>query len=298
MANMTRRNLVRSSIAAAAGFGLGGRMAFAKGLDLTPGIQLYSVRAQMAQNLEETLVAVAAAGYKEVESAALPKVGAKEVRAALDKAGLRCVSSHHPFGDLSARFDEVVAYDTELGVKFIICSSPGFRPSADQPAPKRAMTIDDWRYNAEQFNAMSDKMAKAGIKMGYHNHVHEFEVIDGTMPYMELLRIADPKKVTFELDCGWAKVAGQDPVQLMKDHPYRFSMLHVKDFHLPGKPTFDTSQAKVTELGRGDIDYRPIYRQASENQHIQHAFVEQESFDIPWKDSLKVDFDYLGSLKS
>jgi sugar phosphate isomerase/epimerase len=298
MAIMTRRTLVRNSIATAAGFGMGRRMAFAKGLTLPPGIQLYSVRAQMAENLEETLEAVAAAGYKEVESAALPKVGARQVRAALDKAGLKCVSSHHPFVDLSTHFDEVVSYDAELGSKFIICSSPGFRPSAEGPAPKRAMTIDDWQYNAEQFNAMSDKMAKAGIQMGYHNHVHEFEVINGTMPYLELLRLADPKKVTFELDCGWAKVAGQDPVELMKSHPYRFTMLHVKDFHLPGKPTFDTSQAKVTELGRGDINYGPIFEQASKNQTIRHTFVEQEAFDIPWKESLKVDFEYLQSLKS
>jgi sugar phosphate isomerase/epimerase len=295
MANITRRNLVRSSITVAAGFTLAGRIAFAKTLNLPPGLQLYSVRSQMAEDLDGTLSAVATAGYKEVEAASLPKVSAKQIRAALDKAGLRCVSAHHPFGDLSARFDETIAYDAELGVKFIICASPGFRPSTD-PNAKRTMTIDDWRYNAEQFNAMAEKMAKSGITMGYHNHVHEFDPIDGTMPYMELLRIANPKTVTFELDCGWAKVAGQDPIQLMKDHPYRFSMLHVKDFHLPGKPTFDTSQAKVTELGRGDIHYQPIFQQAADNQHIQHAFVEQESFDIPWKESLKVDYEYLKTL--
>jgi sugar phosphate isomerase/epimerase len=298
MQPITRRNLIRNSISVAAGLSLGSKIAFAKGLDLPPAIQLYSVRTQMAENLDEALAAVAAAGYKEVESAALPKISAKEVRAALDKAGLTCVSSHQSFADLSTHFDETVEYDSQLGSKYIICSSPGFRPSNDQSGPRRTPTIDDWRYNAEQFNVISEKMAKAGIALGYHNHVHEFEMIDGTMPYLELLRIADPKKVTFELDCGWAKVAGQDPVQLMKDHPYRFSMLHVKDFHLPPKPTFDTSEAKVTELGRGDIDYRPIFRQAAENQRIKHAFVEQEAFDMPWKDSLKIDAQYLATLRS
>jgi sugar phosphate isomerase/epimerase len=298
MTQMTRRSLLRSSVAVAAGLSLGRRIAFAKGLDLPPAIQLYSVRTQMAENLDETFAAVAAAGYREVESAALPKLGAKEIRAALDKAGLKCVSAHQSFVDLSTRLDETIEYDAQLGVRYIICSSPGFRPSSGQATPRRTPTIDDWRYNAEQFNIISDKMAKSGIALGYHNHVHEFEVIEGTMPYLELLRIADPKKVTFELDCGWAKVAGQNPVQLMKDHPYRFSMLHVKDFHLPSKPTFETSEAKVTELGRGDIDYRPIFQQASENQHIQHAFVEQEAFDIPWKESLKVDADYLRTLRS
>ena len=52
----------------------------------------------------------------------------------------------------------------------------------------------------------------------------------------------------------------------------------------------------MTELGRGSIDYRPIFAQAAENQKITHAFVEQESFDIPWKESLKVDAQYLKTL--
>jgi hypothetical protein len=52
----------------------------------------------------------------------------------------------------------------------------------------------------------------------------------------------------------------------------------------------------VTELGRGSIDYRPIFAQAAKNQKITHAFVEQEEFDIPWQESLKVDADYLKSL--
>ena len=36
--------------------------------------------------------------------------------------------------------------------------------------------------------------------------------------------------------------------------------------------------------------------QAAENQKITHAFVEQEEFDIPWKESLKVDAEYMKKL--
>lgn len=74
-------------------------------------------------------------------------------------------------------------------------------------------------------------------------------------------------------------------------------MFHVKDFHLPANISIAThDQAKVTELGRGSIDYRPIFAQAAKNQKITHSFVEQEEFDIPWKESLKVDADYLKNL--
>ena len=66
---------------------------------------------------------------------------------------------------------------------------------------------------------MGEKTAAAGIRFGYHNHVREFAVTDGKTPYMELLQLTDPKKVTFELDCGWAVVAGMNPVEIMKTIP-------------------------------------------------------------------------------
>lgn len=254
----------------------------------------------MLEDLDEALAAVSAAGYTEVEAASLPKKSAKDIRAALDKAGLRCVSAHHPFPDLKRGFDEIVAYDKELGVQFMICSSPGYRtpsPSGTQGS-QRPYSLDDWRYNAEQFNAFGEKAAASDVRFGYHNHTREFVETDGKSPYVELLQLTNPKKVTFELDCGWAMVAGVNPVEIMKSHPYRISMLHVKDFKLPPNPTPENhDEAKVTELGLGTVNYRPIFAQAAKTQHIQHAFVEQEAFDIPWKESLKVDADYMRTFK-
>jgi len=264
-------------------------------LGLPLAIQLYSVRQQLPSDFEGTLQQVAKAGFREVESAGYFGKSVAEVKQALQKAGLRCVSAHHSHADLRQKFDEILAFDKELGVEYLICSSPTFKEPlpAGTPANSRAMTIDDWRWNAEQFNKMAEKTAAVGIRFGYHNHVHEFEQIDGTVPYMELLRIMDPAKATLELDCGWAMVAGVKPQDLMRDHPNRFSMLHIKDFK---DPAAGLKGAKVTELGKGDIDYRPIFQQAAKTQKIRHAFVEQEAFDMPWLDSLKVDADYMRRL--
>jgi sugar phosphate isomerase/epimerase len=253
----------------------------------------------MLQDLDEALAAISAAGYTEVEAASLPKKSAREIRTALDKAGLKCVSAHHSFSDFSTRLDETVAYDKELGVNFIICASPGHRtPSpTGTPGGEKPFTLDDWRYNADQFNIFGEKTAASGVRFGYHNHTREFVVTDGKTPYLELLQLTDPKKVTFELDCGWVMVSGANPAEIMKNHPYRITMLHVKDFNLPQNPTPENHEAKVTELGRGSVDYHPIFAQAAKTQHIQHAFVEQEAFDMPWKESLKVDADYLRNFK-
>jgi sugar phosphate isomerase/epimerase len=266
-------------------------------LGLMPGIQLYSVRQQMAQDFEGTLAAVREAGYLEVESATLPKKPAAEIRRALDQAGLKCVSSHRSFVDVTRDLDATTEFEKTVGVSYIICPGPGRRNTPVSGQKAGPFTIDDWKYNAEEFNKTGEKLKEAGIIFGYHNHWVEFKPVDDKVPYEVLLEFCEPDKMTFEMDMGWVKVAGQDPAALMKKYPHRFSMLHVKDFHLPPNISFAThNEAKVTELGRGSIDYRPIFAQAAENQKITHAFVEQEEFDMPWKESLRVDAEYMKNL--
>jgi sugar phosphate isomerase/epimerase len=292
----TRREFMGGTLSAVA-FAMLAKNALANPMGLPLAIQLYSVREQMSADLDMALAAVAAAGFVEVEAAALPRKSAKEIRASLDKAGLRCVSAHHGFADLAPQFDELVAFDAELGAKYVICASPGHRiSSAAASGSPPSVSLDDWRYNAERFNEFGDRAQKLGLQFGYHNHVGEFHTVDGVLPYDELMKLTDSKKVTFELDCGWAFVAGHDPVELMQKHPYRISMLHVKDFHREEVTAGPTHEPKVTELGRGDIDYKPVLAQAKKNQRILHAFVEQEAFDVPWMESLKIDAEYMKML--
>lgn len=291
---VSRRQFVAGTAVAA--LGLTTRATFANPFGLPLGVQLYSVRKQMAEDFDEALAGVAAAGFTEVEAAALPKKPAREIRASLDKAGLRCVSAHHPFPDLHARFDEIVAYDKELGCQFLICSSPSFRtpPPAGTHPP---MALDDWHYMAEQFNIMGEKTQTSGVHFGYHNHTPEFALTEGKTPLLELIRLTDVKNVTFELDCGWVIVGGANPIDLLITHPHRFSMLHVKDFIVDPHAAKGV-EPKVMELGQGSIDYVPIFAQAAKTQHIVHAFVEQEAFNMPWKQSLKVDADYMKKFKN
>lgn len=273
------------------------KFSFAMPLGLKPGIQLYSVRDQMAKDFEGTLAAVREAGYVEVESAALPKKSAAEIRKALDNAGLKCVSSHRGFDDVTKNLNATTDFEKTIGVSYIICPGPGRRNPPAPSSKRESLSIDDWKWNGEEFNKTGEKLKSEGITFGYHNHWLEFVPVEGKIPYEELLAVCEPDKTTFEMDLGWVKVAGRDPVALMQKYPHRFSMFHVKDFHLPPNVSYATAQkAKVTELGRGSIDYRPIFAQAAKNQKITHAFVEQEEFDIPWKESLKVDADYMKNL--
>jgi sugar phosphate isomerase/epimerase len=109
--------------------------------------------------------------------------------------------------------------------------------------------------------------------------------------YDDLLRLTDPAKVTMELDCGWMVLGGKSPVDYLTRYPTRFSMLHVKDFKLTGA-TPGSEPPPSTELGHGNIDYHPIFA-AAKKPKIEHAFVEQEEFDMPPMQALKIDADYM-----
>ena len=297
MGGQTRREFLQKSGAAglvAAATAVSPRALMASPFGLPLGLQLYSVRELLPKDYEGTLKQVAALGYREVEAAGFYKHSAAEVKQAMGAAGLRCVSAHYPAGDLYQRVDEVIAFHKELGAEYIVCSSPRQKELTAAPTGggHTKLSIDDWRWNAEQFNGIGKKAKAAGLRFGYHNHVAEFGKIDGTVPYDELLRLTDPELVTFELDCGWVKVGGGDAEAYLREHAKRISMLHVKDF----KPAEAGAEPKAAELGRGTTDFKAIFAAANKT-YIKHCFVEQEAFNLAPMESLKVDADYMKGIQ-
>ena len=266
----------------------------AETLPLPLGLQLYSLREQLPNDYDGTLHQIAALGYREVEAAGFFGHTAAQVKQSMKNAGLNCVSAHYPYAQLDSNFDEILRFAEALGLKYIICSSPGLKNPTEAHGPHHALTLEDWRWNAEQFNRFGEKVKEAGLQFGYHNHIAEFKEDNGVLPYDELLRITDPSKVTMELDCGWMIVGGQSPVNYLARHSGRFSMLHIKDFKR-GEPVTSRPPPTPTELGRGSIDYRLIFR-AAVKAHIRHCFVEQEAFDVPPMESLKIDAEYVRNL--
>jgi sugar phosphate isomerase/epimerase len=293
--NPSRRVFLKASSAAVLGATLTqSRSLFARPriLRVPLGLQLYSVRALLPKDYDGTLKEIGALGYREVEAAGYFNHTPAEVKQAMAAASLHLVSAHHSSDDLHKKLDEIIAFDKEIGVSYIICASPGFKDPSTPKNPDRnhAYTLDDWRWNADQFNQIAEKVIAAGMRFGYHNHTMEFHEIDGVVPYNELLRLTDPAKVTFEMDCGWVVVGGANPIDYLKNYPTRISMLHIKDF----KP--DTNPPLPAELGQGRIDYTPILVQAAKSGNIKHCFIEQEGFNMPPMQSLKVDADYMHKL--
>jgi len=284
MKNTSRRTFLKASGAVAAAACIGASRSAAVPLNKPIGLQLYSVREQLPKDFDGTLSKVRAAGYTEVEAAGYYDRSAAEFRKAMDQAGLRCVSTHHPMGQLRPKLDELIEYGQKLGLEYMICSWTDHR----DPAAKGPMTLDDWRWAADEYNRIGAKVKAAGMTFGYHNHVPEFLNEGGVVFYDELLRLTDPKLVVFEMDCGWVAASGHDPVAYLSKTPERFPLLHIKDMAKDSKGEFVS-----TVMGRGVVDYRPILRAAT---GLKHYFIEQEEFDIEPFEALRLDADYLRKL--
>ncbi len=295
---MNRRTFLESSIAAAALTSFPLRTIADEHRVYPIGVQLYTVRDLMKNDVPGTLAKVAAAGYKEVEFAGYPELyWPKDLRALLDSNGLSAPSSHIPYDVVLHRMQQAVEAAHILGQKFIICP---WIDEAQRAAP------DGYKRAAEDFNKAGEISRAGGIQFGYHNHFWEFlpdKSLGGKLPYDFLLESTDTANVKMELDLCWITVAGKDPLAYFKKYPGRFVLVHVKDLSklpqiVPGnksQTTIDEAAANFTPVGGGLIQWK-VLLPAAQEAGVQHFFVEN---DEP-KDAIAnitASYDYLSKLR-
>lgn len=263
------------------------------------GLQLWTIRDDVAKDLPGALKAVGAIGYGEVEFAGVPKAPAAEVKTMLSDSGLTAPSMHCGMADAQKDFQQRIDFAQAIGARQIVISFPTTADARfkDGNALAAGMTLDDWKWNAEQLNRIGELTRKAGINCGYHNHNMEFRSFDGVVAYNELLRLTDPKLVTMQLDIGWVTAAGADPLKLLTDHADRISSLHIKDVRKDAKTFVDRVDSQTIEIGKGRVDWPKLFA-AMDPQRIRHYFVEQEDFERPALESAKLSFDYMSRLKA
>lgn len=227
------------------------------------GLQLYTVRGDLARDVERTLQQVADAGYRLVETAGLANRTPSEFRAALDRHGLRSLSGHWSLQEVDDT-DDMIAKARTLGQQYVVI-----------PSLPRNLTssMDGWREAAERLNRLGEKLQAAGLQLGYHNHTPEFQTFGGSTPaYDTLISRTDPKLVTFEMDIFWIHEAGYDPLVYFDRYPGRFQLAHLKDSK--GGHGGD-AMARLTPVGSGVIDWRRILA-AADRAGLRYAFVEQD----------------------
>ena len=253
----------------------------------TVGLQLYSLREQLPKDLKGVIGKVAKAGYKEVETYGYTADGgywgmdAKAFKALLDENGLKAPSGHFGFEDFitTGNLDilkPLIEGAKALNMDYFTCPYLG--------EPLRT-GLDDFKKIAGRLNEAADLCKKSNIQLAYHNHNFEFVKYGDTTGYDILLQETDKEAVKFEMDLYWVVRSGNDPLALFKKHPGRFPMWHVKDMD-------KANNAINTEVGSGTIDFKGIYKHASE-AGLQHLIVEQENFSKDPFASIKQSFDYV-----
>jgi sugar phosphate isomerase/epimerase len=243
------------------------------------GVQLYTVRGEMATGFDATLARVAAVGYREVEFAGYFGRSAEDVRATLDRVGLVAPAGHFPLDDLERRWDETVAMAGTVGHHYIVL--PWL-------AEERRSGLASYRELARQCNEFGRRCRDAGLTFAYHNHDFEFVPLNGTMPFDVLLEETDPALVRFELDLFWIRKGGQDALDYFARHAGRFPLVHVKDS--AGPP-----DERMVDVGSGIIDWKQIFN-AREQAGIRHLFVEHDNPADPFG-SISQSFRYLRDLR-
>lgn len=233
------------------------------------GVQLYSVRDMMAEDVAATLDLVASIGFAEVEFAGYFGHSPTEMRAMLNAAGLRAPAAHIGKDLFDADLDRLIQEAAEVGHAFVIV--PWLSESE--------RSIDDYRRHAEDFNRYGEACAAAGIQFAYHNHEFEFEETDGEIPYDILLAETDPALVQMELDLAWARAGNADPVAYFTAWPGRFPMLHLKDLRA----------GEEADIGTGDVDFDAVLAHAG-LAGLKHGFVERDNAVDP-AGSLRVNHD-------
>lgn len=237
------------------------------------GIQLYSVRDTLIDDYHGTLKAVAAMGYKMVETITVPSVPAQDVALWCKELGLTVSGTHTGAHALTEENIEKTIAD-HLAMDCHLLIIPGHDLST-------AKNIDAF---VELVNKVQPILEKAGITLAYHNHSHEFYPnADGQIIYDELLSRTQMK---LEIDTFWAFNAGKDPVAMMELLKDRLVSIHVKD----GEPG-----GKGYPLGMGKAPVKAVYQKAVEMGIPM--IVESETLTPDGATEAKICIEYLKSLE-
>ncbi|MCY0876163.1 MAG: sugar phosphate isomerase/epimerase [Firmicutes bacterium] len=240
------------------------------------GLQLYTLRDRMQQDFLGTLQQVAEIGYEGVEFAGFGGLSATDLRAALDRLGLRGVSAHIPLAQLD-QVDEITEYAKVVGLEYVVC--PWLDPSMR----------DNYSDLMKQLGELGAKYAERGLSLCYHNHDFEFAVkVGDRYAFDYLFANTNPKHVQVELDAYWVHRAGFTATDYLERYKGRTPLLHLKDMR------GDESKA-FAELGQGTLPIRSFIEEGVKNG-VSWFFVEQDVCPGDALDSVKTSFRHLRDL--
>jgi sugar phosphate isomerase/epimerase len=256
---ITRRGFLGASALSAAA------IAFGQKKSIPIGLEMYSVRKALGEDLMGTVRKVTEMGYQDMEFFApyfqWSTDQAKEVRKLLDDKGVRCLSTHNSFTNYKPEnIQKTIELNHILGTHFVVIASAG-----------RAQTLDDWKKIADSLAAGAELLRPAGLRGGYHNHQAEFTPVEGKRP-IEVIAANTPKDFMLQLDVGTCLEMGSDPVAWINANPGRINSLHLKEWN--------KERGYKCLLGEGSGPWKAIFAAAEKTGGVEFYLIEQEGSDF------------------
>ncbi len=256
------------------------------------GIQLYTLRNEIKNDVNATLKAVADAGYQQVECYGFPDAQPM-MKAAADN-GLAIRSTHFQWDSVVnpdqkgvTPFSEILEAANKAGLEHLVIP---------YLADKNRKTLDDYKLLCDRCNRAAEEAKTAGVQLSYHNHSFEFEPMEGGKTgYDTMIKHFSPD-MQFEVDVFWIQLGGRDPVDMIGKLKGRVSQLHLKDLNKNIKaPAYSgIPDDAFEELGDGVIPMEPII-DAAKDAGVKICHVEQDHSPHPIK-SIQQSINYLGTL--
>jgi len=252
----------RAFLGAAAAAPLAFSTALRGARDVPVGLELYSVRTELAKDLLATVAAVGRMGYQVVEFYApyldwTPET-AKSVRKVLDDTGLTCHSTHNNGPSFTGDgLKKAIELNQTIGSHAIIMAS----------AP-RATGIDGWQRVADQLSSIAQQLKPLGMATGYHNHQIEWREVEGKRP-MDVLAAGTPKDVILQFDVGTCLEVGADPIAWINANPGRIKSVHCKDW--------SAGTGYNVPFGEGAAPWKAIFDAVEKTGGVEYYLVEQET---------------------
>lgn len=226
------------------------------------GLQLFSVRGEIAKDIPATLASVKEIGYAGAEpwgyrgdAVAWQGVDGKTLRTMYDDNGLVCCGMHLATDALLGdNLKRTIELNQILGNQFLIIAADKQRMSA----------LETIMELAEILNTTAETLKPLGMMTGYHAHPFDFVTFDGETAW-EILFSNTSQDVVMQMDVGNCANGDGDPIAMLRKFPGRARSLHLKDYgYEPGQV-----------LGEGKADWATIF-EIVETQHDPLWYVIEE----------------------
>ena len=249
--------------------------------DIPVGFQSWTIKDQLSKDFAGTLKSMSAQGYKLIEMCspkgyatigfgAFVDMKPADMRKIINDAGLNCPSCHFGSAELFDDVDGRIEWAQQLGLTQMICSTFWL--------PKTA-TLKDYQDAADKLNKSAEKIKKAGIQAGFHNHEFEFAMLDGQLIYDALMARFDPDLVKMQFQTEVINL-GYKAADYFKKYPGRFISSHLSDW---------TTDKKEVPVGQGVIDWKEFFA-AAKTGGVKNFFVEMAA------DKFKDSASYIAKL--